>query len=99
MSILERNLPIEKLNVGDIVSPEGKYITSKGCYFTPGTGFRVKRINTKSVSLAPLSTDGAFKEKETIRINRLVVECRYYSNIEVAPLFARDNSRVPALVA
>ena len=99
MSILERNLPIEKLIVGDIVSPEGKYITSAGYYFTPGTGFRVKRINTKSVSLAPLSTDGTFKEKGTVRINRLVTEYSCLSSREVAPRFARDNSRVPTLTS
>ena len=93
--MLERKLPINSLVVGDIVSPEGKYITSKGYYFMPGTGFRVKRINKKSVSLAPLSSDGTFKEEEVIRISRFVAEYGYLSKRDVEPVFARDNNRVP----
>lgn len=98
--MLERNLPIEKLTVGDIVSPEGKYITSKGYYFTMGTGFRVKRINQKSVSLAPLNNNGndcgnKWVEGDIIRISRRVIEQCYLDQKEVEPLFARDNDRLP----
>lgn len=95
MKQLERNLGIEKLNVGDIVATEGKYINSKGCYFPMGKGYRVKRINAKSVSLAVLEwQEDKWIETETIRISKQAEQITMTGRVDVEPLFARDNSRL-----
>lgn len=95
--MLERNLPISSLQVGDIVSPEGKYITSKGYYFQLGRGFRVKRINQKSVSLASLAYVGEqWIEEDIVRIPKQAEQIVGYlaERKFVIPLFGRDNKRI-----
>lgn len=95
--MLERNLTIEKLNIDDIVSPEGKYITHKGFYFSLGRGFRVKRINQKSISLAPVTYDGKqWIEEDIVRISKQAEEVVGFSAERklVVPLFGRDNERI-----
>ncbi len=93
--MLERKLGIESLMVGDIVSPEGKYITSKGYHFSLGKGFRVKKINRKSITLAPLEfVNGKWVETDTVRISRQVTECYWTGRKIVEPLFGRDNERI-----
>lgn len=102
---LERKLGIGDLKVGDIVCCEGKYITSKGYYFTMGRGFRVKRINRKSITLAPLNfitkdsplvniyPPETWIEGDIVRIPRQAIEECGHVRREVEPLFGRDNDR------
>jgi hypothetical protein len=82
--MLERYVPIEDLAVGDIVACEEQYICHKGYYFRRSQGFRVKRINRKSISLAPLEwLDNEWAENDTVRFSK-----------DLDPLFARDNTRI-----
>ena len=91
---LERGVLITDLQIGDIVSPEGRYITNKGFYYQLGRGFRVKRINHKSVTFAPLVfVNNEWIEEDTIRIEKIAEERGYIDTHIVTPRFGRDNSR------
>ncbi len=87
--MLERNLTVEQLNIGDIVACEKQYMTSSGSYFSSGSGFKVKRKNRKSISLAPLIYEEAeWVEEGIVRIPYLAVVCsRHVPEPEPPPLF------------
>ncbi len=93
MNTPERHLTIEQLSIGDLVACEKQYMTSAGYYFPVSSGFRVKRKNTKSISLAPLKDiDGSWTEQPVIRIPRTaIIISRGMENPE-PPLFMRDNA-------
>jgi len=109
MSNLERNLRIDDLAVGDIVAPEGRYITSDGDYYTAGSAFAVVRIDPKSVSLRAIRCDEldackwdeyekcTWQLKERVRIFRKSTIVGYHGEEEGEPLFARDNTRLPEI--
>lgn len=93
--MLERELTIKELKIGDIVACEKQYMTSRGCYYPVTTGFRVKRKNCKSISLAILTQkDDEWIEDGTVRVPRIAIICSRFDTEPEPPLFARDNSRV-----
>ncbi len=89
---LEENLTIEQLRIGDIIACKYSYMSVSGESFSTRTGFRVKRKNTKSVSLSPLKNiAGRWMEQPIIRIPRIasVLGGKVQSG---PPLFFRDNT-------
>ena len=89
---LEENLTVEQLQTGDIVACKYSYMSVSGESFSTRTGFRVKRKNTKSISLSPLKDiDGQWVEQPIIRIPRIasVLGGKVQSG---PPLFFRDNT-------
>ncbi len=91
----ERHLTIEQLNIGDLVACEHQYMTSAGYYFPVSSGFRVKRKNLKSISLAPLTEiGGVWTEQPIVRILRMAPVCERWAfgTEPKPPLFMRDNT-------
>ncbi len=90
---VERNVPIASLAVGDLVACEKQYMTSAGYYFPVSSGFRVKRFNRKSISLAPLKEiAGTWTEQPIVRISLIAIICSRGQESPESPVFMRDNS-------
>ncbi len=93
METPERRLTIEQLSIGDLVACEKQYMTSAGYYFPISSGFRVKRKNNKSISLAPLKDiGGSWTEQPVVRIPRTAIICSRGTETPEPPLFMRDNT-------
>lgn len=84
---LERNVPVSKLKVGDIVGPEERYITTTGTYIDIGRKCEVIRLNKKTITVKLCGVT-----HNLMRIPRKAIVCHYLSPKNgrcVVPKFGR----------
>ena len=89
--MLERNLPVEKLKINDLVATEKQYMTSEGCYMPVSCGLRVKRFNRKSISFEVLSGEN-FAADRIVRIPLVAIIGGRLGRDPEPPLFKRNNN-------